>query len=351
MSMKDPPFEITRAVLTDAAEISELVGRLSTGKLSTSPMLRRTNRIRSIQGSLAIEQNALSVEQMTDILNGRRVMAPPRDIAEARNAYAAYEGMDRWNPYSVDSLLEAHGIMMRGLLDEAGCFRSSSVGVADSRGNILHIGTLPRYVPESVERLLNWTRDSTLPMLIKSCVFHYEFELIHPFADGNGRMGRLWHTFLLTTWNPLMAWLPVESVIHNRQSEYYEAINASNISGQSTAFLEFMLSAIKTALREASGDGKPYGALTSRSEELASRRPKGLASRRRFVLDYLAENSYITNADVREGLGVSSATANRILTTLWHDGTLRRVRRGKLWAYEAGEPNPSCPGKERSGAK
>lgn len=324
MPIKNPPFEITKSMLTDAAEISEMVGRLSTEKLSSSPVLRRTNRIRTIQGTLAIEQNTLSVEQVTAVLNGKHVIAPPRDIAEVRNAYTVYETLDEFDPYSVDSLLAAHGVMMHGLIDEAGLFRSGPVGVADQKGNILHMGTLPRYVPESVERLLEWLQQSDLPMIIKSCIFHYEFELIHPFADGNGRMGRLWHTLLLTTWDPLFAWLPVESVIHNRQQEYYNAINSSNNAGESTDFIEFMLSAIKAALAEASGiKDKPLG-----------KNAQNAILRRQFILDYLSDNPYIRNGDVCENLGVASATANRILVDLWNDGTLERIRQGKYWAYQ-----------------
>ena len=322
-AMKNPPFEITQAMLTDAAEISELVGRLSAEKLSSGPILRRTNRIRTIQGTLAIEQNSLSVEQVTAVLNGRHVIAPPRDIAEVQNAFAVYESLARLDPYSVASLLDAHGRMMRGLMEEAGQFRSGAVGVADSAGNILHMGTLPRYVPESVERLLQWVRDSELPMVIKSSVFHYEFELIHPFADGNGRMGRLWHTRLLAEWNPLFAWLPVESIIHKRQRAYYDAINASNCAGASTVFIEFMLSAIKAALLEASGlQARPLG-----------RNAQNAALRRQFVLDYLKENERIRNADLCDGLGVSPATASRILRELCEDGTLERVRDGKFRVY------------------
>ncbi len=325
--MKNPPFEITQAILSDAAEIAELVGRLSAGELLSGLILRRTNRIRSIQGTLAIEQNSLSVEQVTAVLNGRHVIAPPRDIAEVKNAYAVYETMAQLDPYSVDSLLAAHDVMMHGLIDEAGMFRSGAVGVADSRGNILHMGTLPRYVPESVERLLNWVRDSELPMLIKSAVFHYEFELIHPFADGNGRIGRLWHTRLLAEWDPLFAWLPVESIIHQRQREYYDAINASNNAGESTAFIEFMLAAIKTALLEAAGQKeKPLG-----------RNAQNAALRRQFIRDHFRENRLIRNADLCEGLGVSPATANRILRQLSEDGTLERVRDGRLWAYRLKE--------------
>ena len=327
-AMKNPSFRITQTMLNDATEISELVGRLSTGKLSSNPILRRTNRIRTIQGTLAIEQNSLSLDQVTAVLNGRYVIAPPRDIAEVRNAYAVYETLDELDPYSVDSLLAAHGAMMHGLIDEAGVFRSGAVGVADSKGNILHMGMLPRYVPENVERLLDWVRDSELPMVIKSAVFHYEFELIHPFADGNGRLGRLWHTRLLLEWDSLFAWLPVESIIHERQQEYYHAINVSNDAGESTAFIEFMLSAIKTALLEAGGaKEKPLG-----------KNAQNAILRRQFVLDYLAENSLIRNADLCEGLGVSPATANRILRELSENGTLERVRDGKFWAYRRAEP-------------
>lgn len=251
MRNKKPPFEITTAILSDVATISELVGSIgSTQNLSTNPTLRRQNRIRTIYSSLAIEQNTLSLEQVTAVLSGKRVLAPPKDIAEVQNAYEIYDHLSELNPYSVEDLLLAHRVMMRDLVSEAGMFRSRPVGVVDSEGNILHFGTLPQYVPGLVEELLQWTEESPLPLLIKSCVFHYEFEVIHPFADGNGRIGRLWHTLLLSQWNPLFAWLPVESIIHDHQQEYYDAINRSNALGESTPFLEFMLGVIKEALQE-----------------------------------------------------------------------------------------------------
>lgn len=251
MRNKKPPFEITTAILSDVATISELVGSIgSTQNLSTNPTLRRQNRIKTIYSSLAIEQNTLSLEQVTAVLSGKRVLAPPKDIAEVQNAYEIYDHLSELNPYSVEDLLLAHRVMMRDLVSEAGIFRSRPVGVVDSEGNILHFGTLPQYVPDLVEELLQWTEESPLPLLIKSCVFHYEFEVIHPFADGNGRIGRLWHTLLLSQWNPLFAWLPVESIIHDHQQEYYDAINRSNALGEGTPFLEFMLGVIKEALQE-----------------------------------------------------------------------------------------------------
>ena len=245
MQNKKPPFTITEKILTDVMEICELVGKVSsTQHLSSDPVLRRQNRIKTIYSSLAIEQNTLSLEQVTAVLSGKRVLAPPKDIAEVKNAYEIYDHLNELNPYSVEDLLLAHHVMMRGLVQEDGVFRSKPVGVVDSHGNVLHFGTLPQYVPPLVEELLKWTEDSPLPMLIKSCVFHYEFEVIHPFADGNGRIGRLWHTLLLSRWNPLFAWLPVESIVHDHQQEYYEAINTSNAQGEGTAFIEFMLSVI-----------------------------------------------------------------------------------------------------------
>lgn len=249
--MNIPPFKITEEIQNLVSEISVLSDKLtSINKLSANPTLRRTNRIKTIQGSLAIEQNSLNIKQVTAVINGKHVLAPPKDIAEVKNAYEIYERLDELDPYSVEDLLFAHGILTRELVAESGIFRSGQVGVVDNDGNILHFGTLPQYVPELIENLLNWIKNNDVHPLISSCVFHYEFELIHPFADGNGRLGRLWHTLLLSKWNPLFAWLPVESIIHQNQSAYYDAINTSNDEGESTIFIEFMLSVIKEALIE-----------------------------------------------------------------------------------------------------
>ena len=226
-------------------EIAELVGKLSlSDHLSSNPTLRRTNRIRTIHGSLAIEQNTLSLEQVTAVLNGKHVLAPPKDIAEVKNAYEIYERLD-------------------------------------------------------------------------------ELELIHPFADGNGRVGRLWHTLLLSKWNPAFAWLPVESIIHDRQQEYYDAINASNDAGESTVFIEFILSAIKAALMDA----------INMSNEMSDGKVDKITLRWNKIQEYLKIHDYIMNADVRELCGVSVATANRILAGFVADGKLVKYREGGHWAY------------------
>ena len=321
MRNKKPPFEITNEIVDSVAQIAELVGHLTvTNQLTSNPTLRRSNRIRTIHGSLAIEQNTLSLEQVTAVLNGKHVLAPPKDIAEVKNAYEIYDRLEDLDPYSVDDLLTAHGIMMRGLVEESGMFRTRPVGVVDSEGHVLHFGTLPQYVPDLVMELLDWVKNSPVHMLVRSCVFHYELELIHPFADGNGRVGRLWHTLLLSKWNSAFAWLPVESIIHDRQQEYYNAINASNNEGESTIFIEFMLSAIKMALTEA-------------IQADAGETDKD-ALRWKDIKEYLKMHDYIMNADVRELLGVSSATANRILRKLVDQGKLKRYRVKPYWAYK-----------------
>ncbi len=319
---KKPPFEITNEILEQIAQIAELVGHVNTvmGK-SLNPTLRRSNRIRSIYSSLAIEQNTLSLEQVTAVLDGKRVLAPPKDIAEVKNAYEIYEMLDSLNPYSLEDLLNAHAVMTRGLVEESGCFRSRPVGVVDGQGNILHLGSLPDYIPGLVRELLDWTRSSDCHMLIKSCVFHYELELIHPFADGNGRIGRLWHTLLLTQWKNVFAWLPVESIIHDRQEGYYRSFNESNLLGESTPFITFMLSAIRQALEEAAqtaqtGGGESVGQL-----------------RLLRIERYLRQNQVITNKDVCRMLQVSASTANRILSGLVKDGKLQKIRSGSSWAY------------------
>lgn len=326
MRNKKPPFEITNTMTHQVAEIAELVGKLtSSNHLSANPTLHRTNRIRTIHGSLAIEQNTLSLEQVTAVLNGKQVLAPPKDIAEVKNAYEIYERLDELDPYSADDLLMAHGIMTKGLVRESGVFRSRPVGVVDQEGHVLHFGTLPQYVPDLVMELLDWVKDSDIHMLIRSCVFHYELELIHPFADGNGRIGRLWHTLLLSKWNPTFAWLPVESMIHARQPEYYAAINASNAAGESTVFIEFMLSTIKASLIDA----------INTSDELSDGPMDKATVRWRQIEKFLETRAYIMNADVRKLCGVSAATANRILARLAQEGKLNKCRVGGHWCYKA----------------
>ena len=249
MSGYRPPFTITPAILRLVEEIVESLGHWSVSAGELSPRLRRSNRIRTIQASLAIENNTLSVEQVTAVLAGKRVLGLPREIQEVRNAFAAYEQLNRWQPSSVDDLLAAHGDLMAGLLDGAGQFRTGKVGIY--RGETLvHMAPPAKRVPGLMRDLLDWLARGEVPPLVASCVFHYEFEFIHPFADGNGRMGRLWQTLILSRWKPLLAYLPVETVIREQQVAYYQALAESDGAAEATPFVAFMLQALLTAMGE-----------------------------------------------------------------------------------------------------
>lgn len=246
----NPPYTITNKIVDLIAEISELIGQITvTSGLNNNPKLRRANRIKTIQASLAIENNTLTVEQITALLNGKRILGTPAEIKEVKNAYEVYEQLLTFNPYSVSDLLKAHSILMADLVKNSGHFRTGGVGVFKGR-QVVHMAPPAEFVPEHIGNLINWYQKSTAHPLIKSAVFHYEFEFIHPFADGNGRMGRLWHTLLLAEWKEILAWIPVETLVKERQEEYYDALGKADKEADSTVFVEFMLTALRDALKE-----------------------------------------------------------------------------------------------------
>ncbi len=245
-----PPFHVTDRIVSYIAEISEQVGRIAVLQEGTvSPHLRRENRIRTIHSSLAIEHNSLSLEQVTAIVDGKRVLGNPNEIKEVQNAYEAYEMMLRLDPLSEDDLLRAHMLMMNGLIPENGKFRSGGIGVFEGEA-LVHLAPPAKFVPEHIHNLFVWYEQSQLHPLIKSAVFHYEFEFIHPFADGNGRLGRMWHSLLLGKWKELFFWLPIEELIQSRQREYYEALGAADRQSDSAGFVELMLEIIRDSLLE-----------------------------------------------------------------------------------------------------
>ena len=242
-----PPYTITPAILDLSIRIGEAIGRTEEAAVGEDLRLRRINRIRTIRGSLAIEGNTLTEDEITTLLDGRPVIAPPREIQEVRNAFSAYDVFPEWNPASEADLLRAHAVLMMGLLDAPGRYRRVGVAVTGG-GQVHHVGPPADRVPHLMENLLSWLGGTDEHPLIASSVFHYEFEFIHPFEDGNGRMGRLWQTLILTRWNQLFAWIPVESLIHARQSDYYAAIRESSATGDSTPFITYMLAAIHEAI-------------------------------------------------------------------------------------------------------
>ena len=250
MSKYKPPFHMTDKITNLVAEISEQVGRvtvLSHGNLN--PHLRKENRIRTIHSSLAIEHNSLSLEQVTAIIDGKHILGNPNEIKEVHNAYETYEMMLNLNPASVDDLLKAHKMMMNGLIPENGRFRSGDVGVFDG-DVVVHMAPPANLVPGQIHDLFAWYQNSEMHPLIKSAIFHYEFEFIHPFADGNGRMGRMWHSLLLGQWKELFYWLPIEELIRTRQKEYYDALGKSDKEADSSAFVELMLEIIADTLKQ-----------------------------------------------------------------------------------------------------
>lgn len=307
----EPPLVHTAEINALCMEIAELVGSLGPASaLSTSPVLHRELRITTIHSSLMIEGNTLSREAVTAILDGERVLGPARQILEVDNARRAYRLMDDLDPLSPDDLLRAHGVMMRGLIDDAGRYRAENTGVF-KEGGLIHAGTPARCIPEVMSDLFAWMVSTDLHPLPASCVFHHEFEFIHPFSDGNGRTGRLWHTLLLSHWRPALAWLPIESVIRDRQEGYYEAIARSNTQGSSEAFVAFMLTVIRDALA-------PYATAPS------------ARNRREQVLSFLDANPRATIKALAEHLGCSRRTAERAVAALRGSGRL--VREGSARA-------------------
>lgn len=254
-----PPYDVTEEMLELASEITEELGKLgNVTNLDRLPRLRRVNRIMSIQSSLAIENNTLSLSQVTDVIDGKHVLGPQDDILAVKNAFAAYKTLPELDPFSLSDLKKAHGVMMNGLTQRAGAFRTSSVGVFNEQGKAVHIAPPHDMVGGLMEQLFDWLKTSKTHMLIRSSIFHYEFEFIHPFTDGNGRTGRLWQTALLASWKPIFEWIPIESIIKDHQEEYYRAIGLSTAEGKSNRFILFMLNVIKTAMLRLAKDTREY---------------------------------------------------------------------------------------------
>jgi len=245
-----PPYEINTSIINKVAMIMKMIGKFSSmDNLSSQPLLRRKNQIKSIHSSLAIENNQLSESQVKDLINGKFVIGPQKDILEVQNAIKVYENIQDINPYTQKDLLKYHQLLMTSLVVDAGSYRKGQVGVFDDEKAIFMAPPADR-VPSLMNQLYDYLNHYDENILIKSCVFHYEFEFIHPFSDGNGRMGRLFQTCLLAKEEELFYYLPVESIIKKKQQAYYDAISRSNLEGSSNVFIEFMLDAIIETMNE-----------------------------------------------------------------------------------------------------
>ena len=312
-----PPFTVNDEITTLVAEIAEAVGHLtaSAGQMPT-PQLRRENRIKTIQSSLAIENNSLSLDQVTAIVEGKRVLGAPNEIQEVKNAIDAYELLLELDPYKEKDLLKAHKLMMTDLVQESGRFRSGGVGVFN--GEVcLHMAPPAQRVPLLIGELLDWVKTTKTHPLISSCVFHYEFEFIHPFADGNGRMGRMWQTLLLMQWKPIFAWIPVETIVKQHQQEYYAAIMKSDHEASSTPFIVFMLGCLKSAL-----------------DEMMESNQKGNQKSNQKIVDAMRQNPSVTIRELQSVTGLSESGVKKNIRQLRADGIIQRVGGAKGGHWE-----------------
>lgn len=333
--MYTPPFKITSKILNLVAEISGKIERYAIlMEQDTELRLRKANRIKTIHSSLAIEGNALTEGQVRDIINGKDVIAPIREIQEVKNAIATYDLFTTLNPFDEKDLLRAHGVMMKALVDNPGCWRNGGVGVFGEQGCV-HLAPPADRVPTLMSDLFDWLRGADDHLLIRSCVFHYEFEFIHPFLDGNGRIGRLWQSLILTRLHPLFAHLPVENMVFTNQQAYYDAITASNAAGESTRFIEFMLGEILATLAAHQGkEREDVGANTSRLE-----REFGLIFGNQFgikfgikfgdndmrVLLLLNSNPMFSSQKIADRLEITKRAVEKIIKRLRENGVIGRI--------------------------
>ncbi|MCR5347989.1 MAG: Fic family protein [Bacilli bacterium] len=312
MEKYEPPFVITNEMLNCVSEIMEIIGRIgASNNLSRFPVLRKQNRVRSIHSSCYIEANSLSLNQVQDIVNGKTVIGPEKDIIEIKNAIKAYDEMENINPFSIKDLKRIHGIIGKDVVKNAGGFRTGNEGVTDEIGNVVFVAPPPELVNGLITGLLKWCKENykTINPLILSSVFHYEFVFIHPFSDGNGRTVRLWQTCLLGKWKNVFHYVPIENYIKDNQEGYYKAISDSHVAGNSNPFVVFMLKMIQGALSDladdafiSSGDSiyvkkllsvMPQGVYLTASEILSLLHLKSKETLRKNYLDPAIKNGQI----------------------------------------------------------
>ena len=311
----EPPFKITSQIIDLISQISESVGEINS--LENSPRqveLRKENRIKTIHSSLAIENNSLSIEQITAIIEGKRVLGNPNEIQEVKNALQAYELLLTLNPYEEKELLKAHKLMMSDLVERNGKYRNDGVGVFDGK-QVIHMAPPADRVPFLMSDLFEWLKNSDVHPLIKSCVFHYEFEFIHPFQDGNGRMGRLWQTVILKEWKSIFAWLPIETLIKENQAEYYKALNSSDTNAESTDFIAFMLDVILKTIREIIGTEK----------KITQKINVKITANQKKIIRAIKENPFVTQEELSQIVGIAKLNINKNMKKLQEQNLIERI--------------------------
>ncbi|MCD1656026.1 Fic family protein [Treponema zuelzerae] len=313
-----PPYQITHRILDLYGQITEALG-ICQSLLLVKPeaRLRKQNRIKTIHSSLAIEGNTLNIEHVTALINNNHVLGPQKDILEVQNAIKAYEQLNEFNPVNVNDFLKAHKTLMNGLVENPGKFRRTQVGIIKGK-EVSHIAPGYDMVPGLMKDLFNYLKNDNDLEIIKSCVFHYEMEFIHPFEDGNGRMGRYWQTRLLMKANPIFEFVPIEKVIRDNQEEYYRVLEQSDLSGSSTSFIEFMLDTINKSLRETVEDAKPA------SPDYKKRIEYALS----VLNDWFDRKEYMNVCK-----GISTATASRDIKQLLIEEKIESLGTGRMTKY------------------
>ena len=313
--MYTPPFEITSKIIELISNISEKIGEISSIQNNSHYIqLRKENRIQTIHSSLAIENNSLSLEQITAIIDGKRVLGNPNEIQEVKNSIQAYDLLLTLNPYNEKDLLKAHKLMMQDLVENSGKYRTDGVGIFDGE-HVVHVAPPAKRVPELMADLFEWLKTSDVHPLIKSCVFHYEFEFIHPFQDGNGRIGRLWQTVILKEWKEVFAWIPVETLIKENQKEYYNALGVSDKSANSTKFIEFMLSIILTTIEE----------IIATEKKVTVKVTQKVTVNQKKIIEAIKENPNITQEKLAEIIGISRKSIIANMKQLQENGFIKRI--------------------------
>jgi len=314
-----PPFEITPAILNQVSLISEKVAELALREHRLSPKLRKTNKIKTITGTLQIEGNTLSEKQVSAILEGKRVLGSVRELAEVQGAIVAYEQLNQFEPGSTDGLLKAHALLMGDVLKNAGHYRSQSVGIHQGK-KVIHVAPPAHQVSGLMADWLAWLDSSEHHPLISSSVFHYEFEFIHPFMDGNGRMGRLWQTLVLSRWKPVFEYLPLESIIRDHQQAYYQALAQADKEANATVFIAFMLDAILQTIDKNAPVSAPVYINGMKTTEA--------------ILALVAQNGQITRQEMANQIGKDIRTIGRAIKQLQESQQLKRVGSDKTGHWE-----------------
>ena len=331
-----PPFAVSAEAINLIAEVSAQIERYAIRlEQEDGVRLRRANRIKTIHSSLAIEGNTLSENEVRDIIDGKNVVAPIRQIQEVKNAIATYELYPTLDAFKEKDLLKAHGVMMQALVDKPGRYRSGGVGVFGEKG-IVHLAPPAERMPQLMGDLFNWLKNSKDHLLIRSCVFHYEFEFIHPFIDGNGRTGRLWQSLILGKLHPLFEHLPVENMVYANQQAYYDAIGESSKQGQSGPFIDFMLAEIFKTLKARQGEPLPnadgeFG--TKFGEEFGIKFGIKFGINEKRLLMMLHDNPSLTATDMADRLGISQRAVEKQMKKLKDMGVISRQgsRKNGLW--------------------